>query len=140
MTTVLADSRLGVMVCDSNVTDDDRVWTGKKVWRVGKALIGMAGDDAGRAAFLEWYRAGLIGTAKCGNISALILTSKGLFAFDSNYTLPQKVVGGIEAIGCGGKAAMCAYEALGYTNAKRAVQIVCKHDAGSRGPVRAYKL
>ena len=47
---------------------------------------------------------------------------------------------GIEAIGSGGKAAICAYEALALTDPVHAVRIVCKHDAGSRAPVRVYRL
>lgn len=70
----------------------------------------------------------------------LILNSAGVFMYDSNYTHPVKVERGIEAIGSGGKAVMCTYEALGFSDPRRAVRIVCKHDAGSRGPVRSYRL
>lgn len=140
MTTILADHHLGLMVCDSNITDEDRVWVGKKVWRIGGTLIGMAGTDADRTAFLKWYRAGMKGPVNFGGSSALILTRVGLFLFDANYTTPQKIERGREAIGLGGKAAMCAYEALGFNDPRRAVKIVCKHDASSRGPVRVYRL
>jgi hypothetical protein len=37
-------------------------------------------------------------------------------------------------------AALAAYEALGFTDPKRAVQIVCRHDLNSRAPVRVYRL
>ena len=140
MTTVLACARLGIMVADSSVSDDDRVWAGRKVWRVRGALIGMAGTDSERLAFLAWYRGGMLSPVKLGESSALILSRKGLFVIDANYVEPQRVESGREAIGTGAKAAMCAYEALDFTDPRRAVRIVCKHDAGSRGPVRRYAL
>ena len=60
--------------------------------------------------------------------------------FDANYLQPTRLASGREAIGTGGKAAMCAYEALWFTDPRRAVSIVCKHDAASRTPVRVYRL
>lgn len=140
MTTILASVEHGVIVADSNISDDDRIWTGKKVWRIKGSLIGMAGCDADRAAFLAWFRGGMDGPVEFGTSSALILNSTGLYLFDANYTTPQRLEHGREAIGTGAKAAMCAFEALGWQDPKRAVQIVCKHDAGSRGPVRVYRL
>lgn len=140
MTTILACSRRGVMVSDSSVTDDDRVWVGKKVWRVRGALVGMAGGDPQRMAFLDWYRRGMKGEVSFEGASALVLTPSGLFMYDSNYTSLQVVESGVEAIGTGGKAAMCAYEALDFTDPRKAVRVVCKHDAASRTPVRVYTL
>lgn len=140
MTTILADSKLGVMVADSNVSDEDRVWSGKKVFRIKGALIGLAGNDADREAFLPWYRSGFDGKIKFDNGAALILCKAGLFFFDKHYVKPVRLASGREAIGSGGKAAMCAYEALWFTDPRRAVSIVCKHDAGSRAPVRVYRL
>lgn len=140
MTTILACARLGVMVADSSITDADRVWAGRKVWRVRGALVGMAGDDSDRLAFLEWYRGGMVGPAKMGESSALILNARGLYLIDANYTAPQRLESGREAIGTGGKAAICVYEALRFTDPRKAVRIVCKHDANSRGPVRSYTL
>jgi ATP-dependent protease HslVU (ClpYQ) peptidase subunit len=140
MTTILADTRFGVMVADSAVSDGDRVWTGRKVRRIRGALIGMAGNESEEDGFLRWYRAGMDGPISLNTLSALILDATGLYLFDHNYALPMKLEAGREAIGSGAKAAMCAYEALCFTDPKRAVQIVCKHDADSRGPVRVYKL
>lgn len=140
MTTILSDYRFGIMVADSNVSDEDRVWAGKKVFRIKGALIGMSGAGAESKAFLDWYRSGFVGSVKFGGSSALILCKVGLFHYDSNYVKPVRVPSGREAIGTGGKAAMCAYEALWFTDPRRAVSIVCKHDASSRAPVRVYRL
>lgn len=140
MTTILSDFKLGVMVSDSSMSDGDRVWGSKKVWRVNGALIGMAGEDSYRMKFIEWYRCGMEGKPDIGTGAALILTSQGLFFFDKNYDSLLKLTSGREAIGTGGKSAMCVHEALGFTDPRRAVRIVCKHDAASRVPVRSYKL
>ncbi len=91
MTTILADAKLGVMVADSSISNDDRVWSGMKVWRVRDCLVGMAGEDPHRMAFLDWYRAGMAGAVEMGAASALILTPRGLFFMDANYTAPQRV-------------------------------------------------
>lgn len=140
MTTIIADAKLGLMVSDSNVTDDDRQWSGRKVWRIKGALVATAGDAEEGRKFLAWYRAG--GTGKTGwkGMYALILTPGKLLYVGDECTLPETIRSGREAIGTGAKAAMCAYEALGWQDPKRAVQIVCRHDAGSRTPVRVYRL
>jgi hypothetical protein len=69
-----------------------------------------------------------------------MLTREGLFIFEGAQMEPRKVERGIEAIGTGAKAVICTYEALGFDDPKKAMKIVCKHDAGSRPPIRTYKL
>lgn len=138
MTTLLADARLGVMVSDSSATDDDRVWSERKVFRYQGALYGFAGTVDERIAFMEWIK----GDGKVPDFSnsyCLMLSESGLILYDKT-TMPQKVPRGIEAVGTGAKAAMCAYEALAFTDPVRAVRIVCKHDSASRVPVRVYRL
>lgn len=138
MTTILADFRLGVMISDSSATDDDRVWSERKVLRWRGKLIGCAGNVEEHAPFIEWLKKGGK-PPKVSNSSFLVLSDEGLFHYASS-AVPQKVEKGIEAIGSGGKAAMCAYEALAFTDPVRAVRIVCRHDSGSRTPVRTYRL
>ena len=125
------------MVADSNVTDDDRVWSDRKVFRHKGVIYGFAGMVEERIAFMEWLKGGP--EPKFANSSCLALSPDGLFVYD-NGTIRSPVTRGFEAIGTGAKAAMCAYEALGFQDPKRAVQIVCKYDAGSRSPVRVYVL
>jgi ATP-dependent protease HslVU (ClpYQ) peptidase subunit len=141
VTTILADFRLGVMISDSSATDEDRVWSERKVRRWRGALVGFAGNVDDAALFFEWLKNGSKGRPpKFGaNNACLVLSPAGLFAYHGTH-VPQKVERGIEAIGTGAKAAMCAYEALAFTDPVRAVRIVCKHDSGSRAPVRTYKL
>lgn len=140
MTTILADARLGVMVSDSSISDGNRVWAGRKVFRHKGSLLGFAGDINEAIPFLEWWRGGCQGKPpKFSGSQALVLSEKGLLSFHVSCT-PQIMKGGIEAIGSGSKAAMCAYDALGHKDPAQAVAIVCNHDSGSRKPVRTYRV
>lgn len=140
MTTILADFRLGVMVADSSISDGDRVWSGLKVYRHKGAILGFAGDVDESLEFLKWWKGGCKARhPKFSHSCALVLAESGLTQYAYSLT-PMPVKGGIEAIGSGGKAAICTYEALGFFDPVAAVKLVCKHDAGSRAPVRVYKL
>ncbi len=44
MTTIVADWRFGVMVSDSSISDGDRIWLGRKVFRIREELLGFCGD------------------------------------------------------------------------------------------------
>jgi hypothetical protein len=137
MTTVLADARLGVMISDSNASDEDRVWSERKVFRYKGALYGFAGNVEQRIAFMDWIKGGPVPVFTKSD--CLMLSESGVFLYNE-CTTPQRIERGIEAVGTGGKAAMCAYEALAFTDPVRAVRIVCKHDSSSRTPVRVYRL
>lgn len=140
MTTILADFRLGLVVADSNITDACRVWKTRKVFRAKGALVGIAGLAENFLPFMVWCRSGMEDPPpKVAGLEALILSEAGLLFFSAS-TRPIRIDDGRHAIGTGAMAAMAAHEALGYTDPKRAVQIVCRHDAGSRGPVRTYRL
>jgi len=139
MTTLLSDFRLGVMVADSSISDGDRVWQGKKVYRHKGALIGLAGDVNEGEEFLNWFKKKTTKPPKFANSQALVLSATGLICYNISC-VGEKIPSGIEAIGSGAKAAMCAYEALAWTDPVQAVKIVCRHDAGSRPPVRVYRL
>jgi hypothetical protein len=139
MTTIAADVRLGLMVSDSNVSDEICVWKMRKVWRIQGSLIGLSGHVEHFAPFLKWCREGLTDAPpKLPNLHALVLSHAGLLHFAGG--LPMAIQSGRYAIGTGAMAAMAAMEALEWADPKRAVQIVCRHDAGSRGPVRVYRL
>lgn len=142
MTTILADVHLGVMVSDSCVTAGDRVWSGPKVHRVRGELLGFAGDVAARLRFIEWWKKGAEEgdepTFKGG--VALRMTDDGKLLYYHDDDPVEVMLTGREAIGSGGKAAIAAYEALGWKNPRRAVAIACNHDSGSRPPVRLYRL
>jgi ATP-dependent protease HslVU (ClpYQ) peptidase subunit len=141
MTTILADSKLRVMVSDSSATDGQRSWSVRKVYRVRGALVGLAGTVSNFQGFLSWYRGGMKTPPEFDfdDNSALVLRADGLWTFDATAPALQKSPSR-ESIGSGAMAAIAAYEALGWSNPRRAVQIACRHDASSRAPVRTYLL
>ena len=142
MTTILADWHLGVIAADTSAQDGDRQWLGeRKVFRVGAWLLAFAGSVEERGAFIQWWRDGRPErTVRFKYSSALAMhATEGLLMFNG-CTLAIPVDHGREAIGTGAKCAMAAYEALGWLDPRMAVRIACKHDAGSRPPVRVYKL
>lgn len=141
MTTVLADLRLGVMVADSAVNDGDRLWIGqRKVWRIGGDLLGFAGRMTEVEEFLLWWRSGCNMAAPAFSHSQALVMRPDELLYFSGSTRATPVQSGREAIGTGGKGAMCAYEALGWSDPRKAVGIACHHDLTSSGPVRVYKL
>lgn len=141
MTTVIADARLGVMVADSNVSDGERCGSMRKVWRIRGALVGCAGNLCDIEPFVQWVRDGAdhLTRPRTPHLSALVLADDGLRHFVASDP-PILVQSGREAIGSGAMAVLAVHEALDFSDPARAVRIVCKHDAGSRGPVRTYRL
>lgn len=139
MTTVLADSRLGVMVSDTNFGDSDQRGRMRKVWRVNGQLVGLSGNLDEFAPFLLWFKDMASPKPKIKSLSALIMQPTGILWF-SDSTAPIVVQGRCHAIGSGAKAAMAAHEALAFADPKRAVLIACNHDSASRPPVRLYRL
>ena len=137
MTTILADLKLGLMVADSSISDGDRVWVGRKVYRHRGVLYGFAGDVDEAVQFMDWVKGGP--TPKFGHSDCLALSPGGLLHYNRSIN-PIPVASGIETIGTGGKSAICAYEALDWLDPVRAVRIACKHDSASRAPLRIYKL
>src|SRR5262249_35016547 len=123
-----------------NVSDSERVWKKRKVYRVHGVLVGMAGNLEEFGIFLAWCKTNFKEKPpKIPNLTALVLSPSGLLSF-SGSGLPVREDSGIQAIGTGAMAAMAAYEALQFMDPRKAVQIACRHDAGSRGPVRVYRL
>lgn len=140
MTTVLADWHLGIMVSDSQVSDQDRQWSQRKVHRIRGALLGYAGTVAQAETFFAWYRAGCVDKPpKMDEISVLVLSVDGLMQY-AYGPVPVCVPNGREAIGSGAKAAMVGYQLMGWQQARKVVSVVCHHDANSRAPVRVYRL
>jgi hypothetical protein len=76
---------------------------------------------------------------KVPNMSALMLDEASLLQFCGS-TSPIVVQGWYEAIGTGAAAAKAAHQALGFADPRLAVKIACNHDAGSRTPVRLYRV
>lgn len=143
MTTVLADANLGVIVSDSNVSDGDRKWSSRKVFRARGTLIGCAGTAQVYMKAIACLRSGGILTQDIWgadeDTDLLVLTDHGLFHYAGGSTA-ERVASGRESIGTGSQAAMAVYEALGWQDPRRAVGLACKYDANSARPVRVYTL
>lgn len=141
MTTILADYRHRVMVADSRISDGDRTWSGKKIWRIRGTLVGCSGNLDEIEAWLDWYHARCEGSVSRAltTLDALVLTEWGLQHYAASTT-PILVRRGYEAIGSGAKAAIVAYEMTQRADPGKVVRFVCKHDSGSGLPVRKHHL
>lgn len=139
MTTIFADAKRGVMVCDSKATSGDQWWEeDNKVVRVGDELIGFAGVAVEGERWLAWYRAGQNGPMpKIPNASALILGPKGLRVLETGGG-EFAVQRGFMGLGSGGTLAVAAY--LAGADPKKAVEIACQIDNLSGGRVHVHKL
>lgn len=128
------------MVSDTLVSDHDRKWKARKVFRIRRALVGYAGSCSQAEMFFAWFRGGCTGKPpKLDEVSALVLSEDGLWHFERDH-IPLPVTSGREAIGTGAKAAMVGYQLLNWSDPRRVVRTVCEHDATSRAPVRLYRL
>ncbi len=137
MTTIAADAKEGVMVADSMWSDGDEKGRCRKVWRFRGELYGFAGNHKDIMAAREWFKRGATGATPAGNVTALILSAKGIFT----WAPPDGMFKCVEpqfAIGTGGKAARAAM--LAGASCRDAVRIACKIDAESGAPARVYRL
>ena len=139
MTTIAACTVRRVMVADSQWTDGRRCGGVRKVYRIGGALVGLAGDFATIHACLAKLRAGELerGDGDLSDVEVLRLAESGLStwtAADGWGPLTEKRW----AIGTGADFAIGAL--MAGATPLRAVQIAITHDAGSGGTARAYRL
>jgi len=149
MTTIVADKRTGVMVSDSKLTID---YTQKresvqavtqKIRRVRGVLVGASGESPWTEQILRWAatkRKRPIKYADTGTkiaVEGLILAPEGIIHIDEcgePIVLDQDFF----AIGSGQHAALGAM--LAGADAMRAVEIACKVDPHSEGPIQILKL
>lgn len=137
MTTIAADSRAGVMCADSIWSDGTEKASFKKVFRVRRALVGLAGTITEIERWVADYKAGVDIAGRKYDIQAIRLTTAGIDRWSSgddwfHIAEPQY------AIGSGGLAARAAM--MAGADCKRAVQIATQIDASSGGAVRCYRL
>jgi hypothetical protein len=138
MTTIFADYKKGVMVCDSKCTDGGAWFPMTKVTRNGDELIGISGNVKEAMAWVRWYLNGKKGARpKMEAFSGLILRADGLYSV-SEDAFEMKVERGYHAAGSGGPCALAAF--MAGADAKRAVEIACDIDVHSGGAVVVHKL
>lgn len=138
MTTIVADARVGVMVCDSRTTVGETWHPSTKVWRWGSELVGCAGTDDNIQRWRKWYEGGKRGARpKCENFCALILRDSGVwYAYDGGHEC--LIERGFHGIGTGGPSAIAVM--LAGHDAKMAVEIACQVDVASGGEVILHRL
>lgn len=116
----------------------------KKVYRVGKCLIGLCGETAFFTEFVDWFRDGADDADTfpwTGDWNALVVSPNNpITLYDNNSMTPlvfskkDKYI----AIGSGMDIALgCLYNG---GSAKEAVQAAIKHNSSTKGPVRTYKV
>jgi ATP-dependent protease HslVU (ClpYQ) peptidase subunit len=139
MTTIFAEAKDGLMVCDSKCTAGDNTWYPMtKVHRVGQELVGIAGNVKEGLAWLKWYQSGKKGTRpKLESFNALILRADGLYEACSDG-LEMLVERGFHGVGSGGPCAVAAF--MAGADAERAVKIACEVDNGSGGAIHVHRL
>jgi ATP-dependent protease HslVU (ClpYQ) peptidase subunit len=139
MTTILADAKKGVMVCDSKATFGGEWFPVKKVFRHGDELFGFAGTQSEGVRWLDWYSTGQRGKMpSISNVSIMILGAEsGVRLVEGSGSL-FSVERSFYAIGSGATAARGAH--MAGADAKKAVEIACKIDAGSGGDVIVHRL
>lgn len=137
MTTIVVSWPERVMVSDSKTTDGDVKWRSNKVDRIGKSLIGCAGDCSQIELFLKWFRKGGRKPKLTNEFNALELDEEGIWLWDKSLTRypPGQ---DYHAIGTGAKAALAAF--LMGADAVRATEVACEVDDGSGGPLQIHRL
>jgi hypothetical protein len=139
MTTILADAKKGVMVCDSKCTADAEWFPMTKVFRLGDELIGVAGNVREATGWLRWYSEGKKDRRPkpVDGFAAMILRNDGLYAVSAD-SFEMLIERGYYGIGSGGGIAVGAF--MAGADAKKAVEIACRIDANSGGDVVVHKL
>jgi ATP-dependent protease HslVU (ClpYQ) peptidase subunit len=139
MTTIAANKKC--MAADRKVTDGDRVFKTHKIRRIGDAIVGGAGTSSAIAKFFRWMESGKQDSPpkldKDDELEALVLTPAGLFTYGNDFT-PDEVLDPFYAIGSGAHAALAAMHMK--ATPKRAVEIACKVDNSTDGPVDVLML
>lgn len=138
MTTVAVRGR--VMAADSQFTAQGLRLTGQKLYTVGTAVLGFAGNVSSALVFLDWYENRESRRPDLGNecdFEALVLSADGLEYWDASLR-PHPIKGDFHAIGSGSHLALGAM-AMG-ANAEQAVQIAAQFDVHTGGSIIRAEL
>jgi len=134
LTTIVADRR--GMAADRQTTHGDQKFSGTKIFKIKRTIVGMAGDATQCEQFLEYMRGG-DKPEILDDIEALILTPKGLYVCLGSLT-KMAVDDPFYALGTGSQAALAAMH-MG-ADIQKAVEIACLIDPSSGGGVDYLKL
>ncbi len=139
--TTIAASRSQI-AGDQKCTDDGTAFRTRKIRRIGQAVVGAAGNSGSISKFFKWLEAADPDAdppkfGKDDELAALVLTPAGLFAYDTTCE-PEEILDDFYAVGSGKQAALAAMH-LGC-DPKSAVEIACKVDDATSGPVDMLEL
>lgn len=135
----------GIMAADSACSEDDtNLGRIKKVYRIGKCIIGMCGETSSFQGFADWFRDGADDAETfpwSGDWSALVVAPDKPITLYGNESMTPLVFSKKDkyiAIGSGMDVALgCMYNG---GSAKDAVKAAIKHNTSTKGPVRTYRL
>jgi 20S proteasome alpha/beta subunit len=111
MTTIAATRR--EMAADRRVSDESSRYSVCKIKRIGDALVGGCGSNAGVNKFFRWFEAGadIERIPKLGkeedDIQILVLRVTGLFVYDASF-IADELLDPFYAVGSGAQAALAA--------------------------------
>lgn len=138
MTTIFADAKAGVMVCDSKATLGETWFACTKVFRIENELVGFAGSRSEGLRWVDWYTNGKRGPQpKTQKTELVILGPDGVFYIDGSGEL-NPIERGYMGIGTGGGYAIAAH--MAGMDAECAVEVACQIDANSGGDVVVHTL
>lgn len=135
MTTIAANQK--VMAADTRTVTGETWFRTSKIVRVGRSVVGVAGDSSAIEKFLRWYIGGRKKRERpefrdSESFAALILDSRGMWHCDESLAF-DRVNDDYFAIGTGAIAALVAMD-LGL-DPVAAVEAACRRDANSGLPV-----
>lgn len=137
MTTIAVKD--GVMASDGRVSGS-QIWaeTDRKIFRIRRMLVGLAGDAVGCNKLLQWLHDGGEGQApKAPNTSTLLVHCDGtVWAMDDGKDAVR--IEAPTAIGSGAQFAIGAM--LAGKSAAQAVRIAMKRDPNTGGRIRTLRL
>ena len=138
VTTIVATRE--AIYADSKCSIGDLHYPTAKVYRIGKNLIGMSGNNQGIEKFLKWFcgkRKNTLELEKGDNFSIVVLSKHGIWLYH-NCTLGDQVERDWCAIGVGAGVAIGALCA--GADPVKAIEIACAETNYTGPPVRTYYL
>jgi 20S proteasome alpha/beta subunit len=139
MTTIVGDWRQGIIVSDSQYSDDDSglKYQAEKVYPIAGGFFGGAGHKSDIEKVLKWVKGEVKVKPKIKNQNSFIkMTFEGLYSCDN--TLEWESVDDFIAIGTGAMAAEALLRS-GFS-AEEAVKVACSVDLYSCEPVKTYSI
>lgn len=130
-----------VMASDSSCwKESTEICKVKKIYRIRKGLVGIAGDFTDIAKFIKWLKEGAVEEEyPKGTFEAIVVDpSNRITLWDGWGYAPINHRGNYCAVGSGADIALGAL-CVGASS-KQAVQAAIKHHSQCSGPISLYKL